>query len=103
MKTLKFIRALMRISGIVCVFDKNMVEKIPMFLRFVFCLTGPVHTIMSTITYGYVHIEDFQLVISTVYIIIGSVISASLLISMYIQSKAIQRLLIQIDNLVNES
>lgn len=93
----------MEISGLVCTLTENIVDKLFNFMRFLVFLSGPVHTAISTIAYSVVHFEEFRLVVSTTYVIFGAAVSISLCISMYIQSKDIERLLIQIENLVNES
>lgn len=103
MKVLQFTQNLMKISGILPQFGGSFIGKTMEILKLVLLSIAPTYAVVSTFALAIVSFDNMPLMTSSLYISIGCTISISLHFSHCLQSQNIQKLLKDMELIVNES
>lgn len=103
MEVLQFTQKLMKISGILPFFDGSSIGKIMEVFKLIILSLGPTYASITTFALAIISLDNLPLMTSSLYISIGCAISISLHLSYCLQSQKVQKLLNDLELLVNES
>lgn len=103
MNILRFAQTLMKISGILPTFGRNLSGRCLDMIKLILILISPIYVVISTLAFSIAHYDDLRALTTSLYISVGTAMAISVHCSLCFQSDNLQILLDEMELLVNES